>query len=158
MVFYNIHETEQLDICIVFNHSSLYFPYQNSLKKFRRPLQKTIRPPPPIVPSRCSDCDVQNVLASVVWGFPGGSDGKESDCCVGDRGLIPGSGRYPGEGHGYPLQCSCLEKPTDRGAWWAAVRGVTRVRHDRAASPGLSLRSNRSAAWLLGSLLSRLWL
>ena len=49
---------------------------------------------------------------------------------VWDLGSITGSGRSSGEGHGYPLQCSCLEDPMDRGAWWAAVRGVTRVRHD----------------------------
>ena len=42
-------------------------------------------------------------------GFPGGSAGKESACNVGDLGLIPGLGRSPGEGHGNPLQYSCLE-------------------------------------------------
>ena len=42
-----------------------------------------------------------------------------------DVGSIPGSGRSPGEGKGSPLQCSCLENPRDRGAWWAAVYGVT---------------------------------
>ena len=36
--------------------------------------------------------------------------------------MIPGSGRSPGEGNGYPLQYSCLENPMDRGAWWAAVQ------------------------------------
>ena len=41
-----------------------------------------------------------------------------------DPGSIPGSGRSPGEGNGYPLQYSCLENPTDRGAWWATVHGV----------------------------------
>ena len=50
-------------------------------------------------------------------GFPGGSDGKESACNVGDLGLIPGSGRSPGEGNGHPLQYSCLENPMDREAW-----------------------------------------
>ena len=44
-------------------------------------------------------------------GFPGGSDGKESSCNVGDLGLIPGWGKSPGEGHGNPLQYSCLENP-----------------------------------------------
>ena len=44
-------------------------------------------------------------------GFPGGSDGKESTCNAGDPGSIPGSGRSPGEGHGYPLQYFCLENP-----------------------------------------------
>ena len=38
--------------------------------------------------------------------------------------LIPGSGRLPGEGHGNPLQYSCLENPMDRGAWWATVHRV----------------------------------
>ena len=50
--------------------------------------------------------------------FPGGSDGKESACNVGDLGLIPGLGRSPGGGHGNPLQYSCLENHVDRGAWW----------------------------------------
>ena len=49
---------------------------------------------------------------------------KESACNVGDVGLIPGLGRFPGGGHGNPLQYSCLENPTDRGAWWATVHGV----------------------------------
>ena len=44
-------------------------------------------------------------------------DSKESPCNEGDPGSIPGSGRSPGEGNGSPLQCSCLENPTDRGAW-----------------------------------------
>ena len=58
-------------------------------------------------------------------GFPGGSDDKESACSAGDLGSIPGSGRSPGEGDGYPLQYSCLENPMDRRAWWATVQGVT---------------------------------
>ena len=53
------------------------------------------------------------------WGFPGGLDGKESACNAEDPGSIPGSGRSPGEGNGYPLQYSCLENSMDRGAWWA---------------------------------------
>ena len=40
--------------------------------------------------------------------------------------LIPGSGRYPGGGHGNPLQYSCPENPMDRGAWWATVYRVTK--------------------------------
>ena len=44
-------------------------------------------------------------------GFPGGSDGKESACNVGDQGLIPGLGRSPGGGHGHPLQYSYLKNP-----------------------------------------------
>ena len=45
----------------------------------------------------------------VYMGFPGGSDGKESACNVGDLGSVPGLGRSPGEGKVYPLQYSCLE-------------------------------------------------
>ena len=62
-------------------------------------------------------------------GFPGGSDGKESACNVGDLGLIPGLGRSPGEGHGYLLQYSCLENPMDRGAWQLQSMGSQRVGH-----------------------------
>ena len=54
-----------------------------------------------------------------IWGFPGGSDGKESSCNVGDPGSISGSGRSPGEGNGSPLQYSCLRKPMVREASWA---------------------------------------
>ena len=49
-------------------------------------------------------------------------------CNAGDLGSIPGSERSPGEGNGNPLQYSCLENPMDRGAWWDAVRGVTKSR------------------------------
>ena len=58
-------------------------------------------------------------------GFPGGSDGKESTCKAGDKGLIPGLGRSPREGNGNSLQYSCLGIPMDRGAWWTIVHGVT---------------------------------
>ena len=51
--------------------------------------------------------------------------GKESACNAEDTSSIPGSRRSPGGGKGNPLQCSCLENPMDRGAWWATVRGVT---------------------------------
>ena len=52
-----------------------------------------------------------------IYGFPGGSDGKESACNAGDLGSIPGLGRSPAEGNGYPLQYSCLENSMNRGAW-----------------------------------------
>ena len=45
---------------------------------------------------------------------------------VRDAGLIPGSGRSPREGLGNPLQCSCLENPMERGAWWAIVHGAAK--------------------------------
>ena len=53
-------------------------------------------------------------------------NGKESSCNVGNVSSIPGSGRSPGGGHGNPLQYSCLENLTDRGAWWAAVHRVAK--------------------------------
>ena len=59
-------------------------------------------------------------------GFPGSSDGKAPVCNAGDPDSIPGLGRSPGEGNGSPPQCSCLENPMDRGAWWAIVRGVAK--------------------------------
>ena len=54
-----------------------------------------------------------------------GPDDKESTCRAGNAGalgLIPGSGRSPGEGNGNPLQYSCQENPMDKGAWWATRR------------------------------------
>ena len=67
------------------------------------------------------DLDHVNCQSSVTWGLPWwcGSVGKESACSAGDLGLIPGLGRFFGEGNGNPLQYSCLENATDRGVWWA---------------------------------------
>ena len=53
------------------------------------------------------------VRSFIVMGFPGGSAGKESACNVGDLGSIPGLGRSPGEGKGYPFQYSGLENSMD---------------------------------------------
>ena len=50
-------------------------------------------------------------------GFPGGSDGKESSCNAEDLGSIPGLGRSPGEGKGYPLQYSGLENSMLYSPW-----------------------------------------
>ena len=61
-------------------------------------------------------------------GFPGSSDSKVSACNARDSGLIPGSGRSPGEGNVYPLQYSFLENSMDRGAWRAIVHGVAKTR------------------------------
>ena len=52
--------------------------------------------------------------------FPRSSVGKESAYNARNLGLIPGSGRFPGEGNGNPFRYSCLGKPMDRGAWWAS--------------------------------------
>ena len=65
--------------------------------------------------------------------FPGGASGKESTCKAGDTAdvdWIPGWGRAPGGGHGNPLQYSCLENPTHKGAWRATAHGATRLRHN----------------------------
>ena len=56
--------------------------------------------------------------------FPGGSDGKESACNVGNPGSIPGSGRSPEEGEENLLQYSGLETSMDRGAWQTTAHGV----------------------------------
>ena len=64
-------------------------------------------------------------------GFPGGSNGKETACsieAIQSLGSIPGSGRSPREGNGNPLQYSCLENPTDKGAWQSMVHGVSKSR------------------------------
>ena len=56
-----------------------------------------------------------------ISGFPGGSNGKETDSNAGDPGSFPGSESYPREGNGNPLQYSCPENPMDGRAWWATV-------------------------------------
>ena len=63
-------------------------------------------------------------------GFPCKSVGTESAYNAGALGLIPRSGRCPGEGKGNPLQYSCLENPMDRGAWQVTVHAVAGVGHD----------------------------
>ena len=61
-----------------------------------------------------------------ISGFPGGSNGKETDSNAGDPGSIPGSGRSPGEWNGNPLQYSYLENSMDRAIWQATVHEVTK--------------------------------
>ena len=58
------------------------------------------------------------LVAQSVKNLPAGAED------AGEVGLIPGWGRSPGEGNGYPLQYSCLGNPMDRGAWWTTVQGV----------------------------------
>ena len=67
-------------------------------------------------------------MGLVLIGLPQWLSGKDPDCYAGDAGdtgLIPRSGSYP-------LQYSCLGNARDRGAWWATVTGLQRVRHDRS--------------------------
>ena len=59
-------------------------------------------------------------------GFPGGSAVKNPPANTGDKGLIPGLGRSPGEGNGNPLQYSCLDNFVDKAAWQATVYGVAK--------------------------------
>ena len=66
--------------------------------------------------------------SSLREGPPDGLDSKESACNARDLGLIPESGRSPGEGNGNPLQYSCLENSIDRGAWKATVHGIRQAR------------------------------
>ena len=64
------------------------------------------------------------VVIRINWGFPDGAVVKNPPASAGDTrdvGSIPGLGRSPREGNGNLLQCSCLENPKDRGAWWATV-------------------------------------
>ena len=61
-----------------------------------------------------------------MMGFPGGSVVKNPPTNAGDMGLIPESGRSPGEGNGNPLQNSCLGNSMNRGVWWTTVHGVAK--------------------------------
>ena len=64
----------------------------------------------------------------LLWGFPMAQEVKDPPArqgATGDLGSTPGLGRPPGGGNGNPVQCSCLENPMGRGAWWATVRRVT---------------------------------
>ena len=78
------------------------------------------------VDDHCGLGDEISSLQAAALGFSGSPVYKESACNAGDLGSIPGMGRYPGEGNGYPLQYSCLENPMDRGAWWATDHGVAK--------------------------------
>ena len=95
--------------------------------KVKLSLHSTVPPHSHSLPSLVTSV----LLSASVWnhtifvllqlGFLGGSDAKGSACNAEDPALIPGSGRSLGEGNGYPLQCSCLENPMDRGACRAVV-------------------------------------
>ena len=67
-----------------------------------------------------------SIKKDFVGAYIGSSGVKNPPANAGDTGSIPGSGRSPGEGNGYPLQYSCLENPTDRGAWRATVQEATK--------------------------------
>ena len=101
--------SHSLSIVVINNH-------YNKIKHLFKKKKNIIRIPPQIsVFTR----KFYLKLFSGAKGFPGGSNGKVSAHNVGDLGLIPGSGRSPGEGNGNPLQYSCLENSMDGGALWA---------------------------------------
>ena len=93
--------------------------------------------------------------------FPGGSDGKASAYYVGDPGLIPGSGRSPGEENGNPLQCSCLENPMNGGAWCTIVHRVTkswtRLSNFTFKKEGEGIRRDHSGNQVLWSIHIRMF-
>ena len=64
------------------------------------------------------------VIYTNIWGFPLGSNGRDSACNAGNLSSVPKFGRSPGEGNGYPLHYSYLENSMDRGAQQATVHGV----------------------------------
>ena len=82
----------------------------------------------------------------VSYGFPGGSDSKESAYNVEDMGSIPGLGRSSGGGHGNPLQYSFLENPMDRRGWQATVYGVAELDTQSDLA--------HTQAWVLRNILS----
>ena len=65
---------------------------------------------------------------------------------AGDTGSIPGWGRSPGEGNGNPLQCSCLENPMDRGAWW--LQSMGRMSRTKQQQQGITFRERSVASYL----------
>ena len=91
-------------------------------------------------------------------GFPGGSDGKELAWNAGDLGLIPGSGRSPGE---FPLQYSCLENPMDRGTWRATVQRVAKSQtwlsdyHTHTHRDENKQKSNMESSFLTGDKMEK---
>ena len=82
-------------------------------------------------------------------GFPCGSDSKETSCNEGDLGLIPGWGRTPGEGNGYPPQYPCLENSMDREHGRLQSMGSQRVGHDRATFTFTRILSSVSLHYML---------
>ena len=69
-------------------------------------------------------CFAKKNIYAILGGLPLRLSSKEPACNAGDMSSIPGSGRSPGGGHDNPLQCSCLEDLTDRGAWQTTVQSV----------------------------------
>ena len=93
----------------------LYTPFKVIIKYWLYFLCCTIHP--------CS-LFILYIAFCISWGFPCGSDSRETACNAGDQVQSLSGEDPPGEGNGNPLQCSCLENPMDRRAWRAAVHAV----------------------------------
>ena len=76
----------------------------------------------------CHEGDWGSIPQEGARNFPGGAVVKNLPANAGDMGSVPGSGRSPGEGNGYPLEYSCLRNPVDRGDWRAVVHRVAQSR------------------------------
>ena len=113
---------EELFLCFIAIHSSWLL--QGS-REFQAKREKAHASTPAWALPTVFILEHLHALWVLLRDFPGGSDGKESACNAGDLDSIPGSGRFPEEGNGNPLQYSCLENSMDRGAWQATVHGVT---------------------------------
>ena len=115
-------------ICLTLHNWHLLIPLAST--DITSPDRSASHPPTPNCPALPITCHL--ILFFISPPHSRGSlmaqtDSKESACNAGDLGLIfPGSGRSPGGGNGYPFWYSCLEYPTDRGAWQATVHGVTK--------------------------------
>ena len=123
-----------LKICICINRHFMYF-YIKFIQRFNFCLKTVIKHV--MEESELATEQQRRVLGAELcslqfpMGFLGGTSGKESACQCGepwDADLIPGSGKFPEGGNGTPLQCSCWENPTDRGAWQTTVCGVAKSR------------------------------
>ena len=91
--------------------------------------------------------------ANIYPRLPRGHSGKESASQAGDKGSIPGLGRFPGEGNGNSLQYYCLGNAMDRGSWQATVHGVTRVRHALATELQQQQPLYKEVVFSLGAIL-----
>ena len=89
------------------------------------------------------------IWARLGRGLPHWLRGKESTRNAGDVGSIPGSGRSPGGGHGYPLLYPCLKNPMDRGAWWLQSVGTQWVGHDWSNLAGTQFCNNQARLQLM---------
>ena len=89
-------------------------------------------------------------LSMCQLGFPGSTAVKNPPVNAGDTGdpgSVPGSGRYPGEGNGDPLQYSCLGNTMDRGAWRATIHGVAKEL-DTTKQAGIKIAGRNTKSWL----------